>query len=74
MYDEITVKRFSCRCDSCEHSWITRTYSFPKTCPNCKNAYWNKSNALSKATKHIFDENVLNMSDGAKSDTIKTKK
>lgn len=36
---EITVR--NCKCERCEHSWITRSKELPKVCPHCKSPYWN---------------------------------
>ena len=30
------------KCDSCEHTWVSRKEGTPIVCPKCKNPYWNK--------------------------------
>ena len=29
-------------CNRCNHQWMLRGDSDPKTCPKCKSPYWNK--------------------------------
>lgn len=33
---------YKCRCERCEHVWITRDDRMPTVCPKCKSPYWNK--------------------------------
>ena len=36
------IKLFECKCERCEHKWITRNQEIPIVCPKCKNPYWDK--------------------------------
>jgi len=36
------IKVYECKCERCEHEWITRTGEAPIVCPKCKSPYWDK--------------------------------
>jgi len=36
------IKVYECKCERCEHEWITRTEELPIVCPKCKSPYWDK--------------------------------
>ncbi len=40
MKKEINV--YECKCERCEHEWITRSEDVPIVCPKCKSPYWDK--------------------------------
>ena len=35
------IKVYECKCERCEHEWITRTEEATIVCPKCKSPYWN---------------------------------
>lgn len=36
------IKVYSCKCERCDHEWLTRSEEVPTVCPKCKSPYWNK--------------------------------
>lgn len=36
------VTRFECRCERCNHTWVTRSSERPVKCPGCGSAYWDR--------------------------------
>ena len=34
------IKVYECKCERCEHKWITRGTESPIVCPKCKSPYW----------------------------------
>ena len=46
------IKMYECKCERCEHEWITRTEESPVVCPKCKSPYWDKPLNNDKKSKH----------------------
>ena len=36
------IKVYECKCERCNHEWITRSEDAPIVCPKCKSPYWDK--------------------------------
>jgi len=39
---EIQLKVKGYKCERCSHEWQPRKEDYPRTCPKCKSAYWDK--------------------------------
>ena len=41
---ELKLTNFTLECKRCNHTWIPRSDTIPKVCPNpkCKSPYWNR--------------------------------
>jgi hypothetical protein len=56
MYKRVRV--YQCKCERCEHEWITRKKGKPKVCPKCTSPYWNdvpKNSNKNDKDKNSYD-------------------
>ena len=41
------------RCRRCKHVWNPRKLKKPRSCPNCRSAFWDRSNDLIMTRKRL---------------------
>lgn len=37
---ETIITGYKCRCERCDHQWVSTRGTMPRICPKCKSAYW----------------------------------
>ena len=42
MKTQVTIKRWDCRCNMCDHQWRSGSEAVPPKCPRCQSTLWDR--------------------------------